>query len=151
MKNITNKKRIVLLLALLTIITTITGCNNRSEGDVAVKVTIIGPSKEDYILKDYEVNVDEGTSSFEGLAIACKENKIQMSSKGTGKAVYVDGIDNLYEFDNGPESGWLYRVNGEFPDKSSGATILNNGDELHWLYTKDLGKDWKNTEESESK
>lgn len=139
-----NKKIVILLLALLVFMTCITGCkSSKSTGDLEIKVSIVGPNKDDYILKDYKINVKEGTSSFEGLAIACKENKIQMSSKGRGKTVYVDGIDNLYEFDDGSESGWLYRVNGKFPDKSAGSTILNKGDELHWLYTKDLGKDWK--------
>ena len=28
---------------------------------------------------------------------------------------YVEGIGNLYEFDCGSESGWMYKVNGWFP------------------------------------
>ena len=32
----------------------------------------------------------------------------------TGGA-YIEGIGNLYEFDCGSVSGWMYRVNGEFP------------------------------------
>ncbi|RDY27867.1 DUF4430 domain-containing protein [Romboutsia weinsteinii] len=143
MRKISINKIAILLLVLLTFVSSMTGCSSdKSEGNLAVKVTIIGPNKEDYILKDYEIYVKEGTSSYEGLAIACKENKIQISAKGTGKSVYVDGINNLYEFDEGAESGWLYRVNDEFPDKSSGATVLEDGDKLDWLYTKDLGKDW---------
>ncbi len=29
---------------------------------------------------------------------------------------YVEGIGNLYEFDCGKESGWMYKVNGRFPN-----------------------------------
>lgn len=143
MRKILIKKIAILLLLLLTFVSSMMGCiSNKSEGNLSITVNIIGPNKEDYILNDYEIHVKDNTSSYEGLAIACKENKIQISTKGKGKNVYIEGINNLYEFDEGPESGWLYRVNDSFPDKSSGATTLKDGDKLDWLYTKDLGKDW---------
>ena len=31
-------------------------------------------------------------------------------------SAYVEGINNLYEFDVSQGSGWMYRVNGWFPN-----------------------------------
>lgn len=135
--------KIVLLLVAITSLIALSGCGSSQGGNVEVTYTIIGPSKEDYILKDYEIKVKEDTSVFEGLAIACKENKIPMSSTGGKTTAYVQGINSIFEFDEGPESGWLYRVNGEFLDKSSGAVDLTTGDIVEWVYTKKLGNDWK--------
>ena len=41
---------------------------------------------------------------------------------------YVAGIDGLYEFDCGKNSGWMYRVNGKFPNYMAGKCKLHDGD-----------------------
>lgn len=48
---------------------------------------------------------------------------------------YVAGIDGLYEFDCGKNSGWMYRVNGKFPNYMAGKCKLHAGDKVEWLYT----------------
>ena len=48
---------------------------------------------------------------------------------------YVAGIDGLYEFDCGKNSGWMYRVNGKFPNYMAGKCTLHDGDKVEWLYT----------------
>lgn len=54
---------------------------------------------------------------------------------------YIASIDGQGEFDKGPDSGWMYSVNGKFPDVGAGQVRINNGDNISWLYTYDLGKD----------
>ncbi len=54
---------------------------------------------------------------------------------------YIASIDGQGEMDKGPESGWMYSVNGEFPDVGAGVVKVKNGDYIKWLYTMDLGKD----------
>lgn len=70
-----------------------------------------------------------------------REHKIQMEYRGSKGFAYIEGIDNLYEFDEGPESGWMYAVNGEFPNKSVGVYSLQPGDTVELKYTLKLGKD----------
>ena len=41
----------------------------------------------------------------------------------------------------GPLSGWMYRVNGEFPNKGCSDYELKDGDVIEWVYTCDLGQD----------
>lgn len=54
---------------------------------------------------------------------------------------YVQKIEGLGEFDKGAKSGWMYRVNGVYPEVSCSEYKLRAGDHVEWLYTADLGKD----------
>ncbi len=89
------------------------------------------------------VAFQENESVFEVLAREMRAHKIPMeyvSSPLYGTA-YIEGIGNLYEFDAGELSGWMYRVNGEFPHYGCSKYTLKNGDVVEWLYTCDLGRD----------
>ena len=50
-------------------------------------------------------------------------------------SVYIEGIGNLYEFDCGQSSGWVYAVNGEFPGYSCSEHALTDGDRVLFAYT----------------
>ncbi len=93
------------------------------------------------ILKNYEVSFKDGDTVFDALKTACKNNKLQFEYNGSGDAVYIKGIDYLYEFECGDLSGWEFSVNGEFPSVGCNAVKLSEGDEIKWLYTCDLGAD----------
>lgn len=47
---------------------------------------------------------------------------------------YVKGIDNLYEFDCGDESGWVYSVNGVKPNVGAGKYEVKENDKIVWSY-----------------
>ena len=47
----------------------------------------------------------------------------------------------LYEFSCGPLSGWMYRVDGEFPNYGCSKYELSDGQNIEWVYTCNLGKD----------
>ncbi len=57
------------------------------------------------------------------------------------ESVYVQSIDGDGEFDHGPLSGWMYSVNGRYPDYGASQYDLKEGDVLRWRYTTDLGED----------
>ena len=85
----------------------------------------------------------EGESVFNILRRETKKNKIHMEFVNTpvyGTA-YIEGIGNLYEFDCGELSGWMYKVNGVFPSRGSSNVKLKPGDVIEWVYTCDLGAD----------
>ncbi len=87
----------------------------------------------------------EGDTAFSVLDRAVRSNKIQMEYQGADKnalgTVYIQGINYLYEFSCGPLSGWMYKVNGEFPSCGCSDYKLKDGDVVEWVYTCDLGKD----------
>ena len=107
------------------------------------------PGKEDILpaggvmLAATEVEPQEGETVFSLLQRVTRENGIPMEANftpGTGSA-YVEGIGNLYEFDCGQRSGWLYFVNGISPGYSCSEYTLKPGDRVEWIYTCDLGQD----------
>lgn len=95
------------------------------------------------ILETTKAEFRDGESVFDVLQRETKSKKIHMefsNTPGIGSA-YIEGIGNLYEHDCGELSGWMYRVNGEFPKYSCSEYKLKKGDKVEWLYTCDLGAD----------
>ena len=95
------------------------------------------------ILRATTVTFTEGESVFDVLQRVCRDNGIQMDASWSGKygSAYVEGIANLYEFDVGSGSGWMYKVNGWFPNYGCSGYTLSQGDVISWVYTCDLGDD----------
>ena len=107
-----------------------------------VTISIIGSEDVGTILSTTEVGLNDGDTVFDILKQVTKDNNIQMEYKGRKSSIYIQGIDNIYEFDDGPESGWIFRVNGEISQVSSSNYKLNDGDNIEWLYTIDLGREF---------
>jgi len=93
------------------------------------------------ILDSFEFEYEDGMTVFDVFAKVVKENKIHMEYTGTKTVPYVEGVANLYEFDCGPLSGWMYQVNGWFPSFSMGQYEVERGDSIEIIYTCDLGED----------
>lgn len=95
------------------------------------------------ILSRTTVTFYEGESVFDVLQRVCKEKGIHMEASWTPiyNSAYVEGIHNLYEFDCGALSGWMYKVNGWYPNYGSSRYQLKDGDAVEWRYTCDLGND----------
>lgn len=95
------------------------------------------------ILPETEIPFTPGESVFDLLLRVTKENKIHMEytkAPGVG-SVYIEGIANLYEFDCGELSGWVYKVNGGGMSCGCSLYEVQEGDTVEWLYTCDLGRD----------
>lgn len=88
-----------------------------------------------------EVTFYEGESVFNVLQREMKKAKIHMEFVNTPihNSVYIEGINNLYEFDCGELSGWIYKVNEWFPNYGCSRYQLKDGDVIEWVYTCDLG------------
>ena len=95
------------------------------------------------ILPPTKVTFYEGESVYDVLQRVCKENNIHMESSWTPvyNSAYIEGINNLYEFDCGELSGWMYRVNGWYPNYGCSRYQLADGEVVEWRYTCDLGND----------
>ncbi len=95
------------------------------------------------ILAPTKVTFYEGESVFDVLQRICKEKGIHLESSWTPiyNSSYIEGIHNLYEFDCGELSGWMYRVNGWYPNYGCSRYQLADGEVVEWRYTCDLGND----------
>ena len=93
------------------------------------------------ILSPTKFTISEGETAYDILLEASKKYGIQIDNRGGENSAYIAGIQYLYEYDYGSLSGWMYRVNGEFPEVGCRSCKLNDGDSIEWLYTRDIGKD----------
>ena len=99
--------------------------------------------EDGWLLKPVEVTFQEGQNVFDVLQQSCRDNKIHLEFSVTPvyNSAYIEGIGNLYEFDCGEESGWMYAVNGWFPNYGCSQYALQDGDTVTWVYTCELGRD----------
>lgn len=109
-----------------------------------------------YILRPTTVTVKEGSTVFDVLKKVCAENVCSDNCKYCQKSgiqlehvyspsydsEYVRGIHQLYEKDCGTRSGWMYSVNGTFPNYGVNKYKIKNGDKIKFRYTCDLGEDF---------
>ena len=99
--------------------------------------------KDGVIFAEKTVTFYEGESVFNLLLREMKRNKIHLEFENVPlyNSAYIEGIHNLYEFDCGELSGWMYRVNGWYPNYGCSRYQLKDGDVVEWRYTCDLGHD----------
>jgi len=89
------------------------------------------------ILGTSVVQFYEGETVYDVLKRVCNAAGIQLeySYSSLYESAYIEGINNLYEFDCGSESGWMYKVNGWFPNYGCSRYVLQAGDTITWCYT----------------
>ncbi len=112
--------------------------------------------KDGYILKETTVSVAKGSTVFDVLKLVCKNNTcpeecsycrksgIQLEYVYTPgyDSEYIRGIHQLYEKDCGTQSGWMYSVNGDFPNYGVNKYTVMDGDDIKLRYTcNGLGED----------
>lgn len=118
--------------------------NNWDKLDVALKSETYVP-KDGFILKKTTYVLRANDTVFSILDRATRYNKIQMEYQGEDRnaynSVYIQGINYLYEYSCGPLSGWMYKVNGEYPNYGCSRYQLQDKDEIEFVYTCDLGRD----------
>ena len=96
-----------------------------------VSVKVIGVNST---MMQGNIEVNSSSTAYSVLRELAKQNGKSISTKGFGSTVYVSGIDGLKEFDHGPSSGWMYKVNGIPPNIGAGAYYLKAGDQVIWYY-----------------
>ena len=93
------------------------------------------------ILRQQEFRAEQGESVFDLTRRVCTEQGIPFEFTLTPlyNSAYIEGIANLYEFDCGSGSGWIYTVNGEMPQVGCSDVKLKDGDIIVWHYTLTFG------------
>ena len=162
-------KRIVKVLTMILALLMLCGCGKTNTADVAdtngdgkltctLEVrcdTLLGkldqmtPEKaalvpeNGILLETVELEFNGGESVFDVFRKVLREEKIHFEyvDASAYDSVYIEGIGNIYEFDCGPQSGWMFSVNGVYPGLGCSAYTLADGDVIVFHYTCDLGAD----------
>lgn len=103
----------------------------------------LDPAKAEFVPEDgvilatVKVPFAEGETAFDVTKRACEAYGLQIEYSWTPlyDSYYVEGINHLYEFDCGAESGWMFKVNGWFPNYGASSYVLQDGDAVMWEYT----------------
>lgn len=85
------------------------------------------------------VAISEGDTVMDVLKRACRDAGLAVSAGGS----YVSSIGGLSDrIDRAhPSSGWMYCVDGWFPNYGCSSYTLSGGESIEWLYTLDGGSD----------
>jgi len=119
-------------------------------GTVTISIsceTLIGKTDEAHIpsdgiiLKEIQCEIEKGDTVFDVISEITAKNKIHMETNGNADMAYIQGIGNIYEFDFGELSGWMYFVNGKEASVGCGEYVLQPNDKIEWKYTCEMGAD----------
>jgi hypothetical protein len=106
-----------------------------------VFITIIGSKEIGVMLPKSKVIINNGDTVLDVLLKSAKDNHFDVEYSGSGAMAYIEGIDNLYEFDYGPKSGWNFKLNGTIVSKSSDMVKVKKDDHIEWVYSEDFTED----------
>ena len=97
---------------------------------------------EAWILPTVVRDLPEGTTAFDVFKQVLASNGYTYDAKGSYvQAVTAPDGTKVAELSKGQYSGWMYRVNGEFPDTYMGAYELEDGDGIEVFFTADYTKE----------
>lgn len=107
------------------------------------------------ILDRVQVELTGNGSAFDVLKKACAQNvctdrcrfceasgvQLEYTYTPGFNTYYIEGIHQIYEKDCGAQSGWMYCVNGKYPDVGASAYTVSAGDTIVFSFTCDMGED----------
>lgn len=91
--------------------------------------------KNGIMLDNYKTTLKSKSTVYDLLKKACNDKGITYTAKDTMYSVYIVGINNIDEKDCGKNSGWMYSVNGSYPNISVDSKKLKDGDKVVFTYT----------------
>lgn len=111
------------------------------------------------ILDNVKVELVGGETAFDVIKKACEENvctdnceyckvsgvQIEYTYTPAFNNYYIEGIHQIYEKDCGTQSGWMYSVNGVFPDVGTSSYTVSPGDVIVFSFTCNMGEDIGNS------
>lgn len=84
---------------------------------------------------------NEGFTVYDVLAAvtAMHVPVIPIDPQSSIMGIYIASINNLAQMNVGPNSGWMYSVNGKAPGYSCGKYVVKDGDVIKWIYVCQMG------------
>lgn len=91
--------------------------------------------KNGIMLNNYKTTLKSKSTVYDLFKKACNDKGITYTAKYGMYSVYIAGINNIDEMDCGEDSGWMYTVNGSYPNVSVDSKKLKDGDKVVFTYT----------------
>jgi hypothetical protein len=106
--------------------------------DSTIHVYAEDPSAMETWISRRTITVPVGSSAFDVFDAALGNAGIQYTEVSDS---YISVINGLSEYDNGPNSGWLYEVNGESATVGCRDYVVSAGDKIVFHYTDDYSQE----------
>lgn len=130
------KYTLITVLVIISSLLLFSGCQGNSE--VIGEVTISIRGYDENIIADREVlKIEEGDTVLDITEKIIAEKGVSFEQKSG----FIVSIDGQAQMDKGPQSGWRFALNGQFPSIGAGAVKLKDGDEIIWIYALDSSDD----------
>ena len=91
--------------------------------------------KNGIMLDNYKTTLKSKSTVYDLFKKACNDKGITYTAVASIYSVYIAGINNIDQKDCGDGSGWMYRVNGSYPNVSVDSKKLKDGDKVVFTYT----------------
>ncbi len=116
------------------------GGGTTSGQNIIAAISICPDSKTEWLSESH--TLAEGSTAADLIVKALADAGMQSVGAGSGyvKSVTKDGV-TLAEKDKGPNSGWMYMVNGKSPQAAINGYKLKSGDTVKLYYVEDYTKD----------
>ncbi|MBO6046654.1 MAG: DUF4430 domain-containing protein [Erysipelotrichaceae bacterium] len=130
------KKLLIVLSIVLTLIIAqpVTHVEAAKTYKVQYKIIGINKSLKSKVMAKGTIKVKKNKTVYYSLKKFCKQKKLTLKSRGYGPTRYVYKIGSLQERQHGNLSGWMYSVNGKYPNKSCGSYKITKKCTVVWTY-----------------
>ena len=110
--------------------------------DQTITVSFMLKSDSEIWIPRTQVTVKKGSTVYHAFVKALEDAGLTSvgAENGYVKSITKDGV-TLSEFDKGPDSGWLYKVDGRVPTVGLTSYPLSGGENILWYYTRDWTAD----------
>ncbi len=108
--------------------------DSESDGEVH---TLAGGGLETWIART-KITVEQGATVLDVIEKALGLHGIPFEN---ASGDYISEVRGLAEFDNGSLSGWMYTLNGSYPDLGVSEQTVKNGDSIVFHYTDDYTRE----------
>lgn len=115
--------------------------------DIRVSFSLVGDSTW---ISESNISMDQGSGVADLIRKVFENNGVSCVGIDEGyiRSITYNGT-TLGEFDKGPNSGWMYKVNGEYPEVGINSYTLSEGDNVEFVYVEDYTKIDYNTGNSD--
>lgn len=91
--------------------------------------------KNGIMLDNYKTTLKSKSTVYDLFKKACNDKGITYTAVASIYSVYIAGINNIDQKDCGDGSGWMYTVNGSYPNVGVDLKKLKDGDKVVFTYT----------------
>lgn len=127
------KKNLLFITLLLITAIAVSACSPSGTNAGTVEISVKG-FDDKVIIEQQKIAFSEGESIMDITQKVLSDQKIPFEQSGG----FITSIDGQAQMDKGPQSGWRYALNSEFPSLGAKSIKAKDNDKIEWIYALDM-------------